>query len=80
MNKIEKPKEGEYPAYASVYINLVPDDGLVLQHLEENLNKMKNLVLSYPKENLLLRYAEGKWTIKETLVHIIDDERPYRRT
>jgi uncharacterized damage-inducible protein DinB len=77
MNKIEKSKEGEYPAYASAYINLVPDDGLVLQHLEENLNKMKTLVLSYPKEKLLLRYAEGKWTIKETLVHIIDDERIY---
>jgi len=77
MKKIEKPEQGEYPAYASMYINLLPDDGLVLQHLEENLKIMKYLALSFPEEILSHRYSEGKWTIKETLVHIIDDERIY---
>jgi uncharacterized damage-inducible protein DinB len=28
-----------------------------------------------PEELLYHRYQEGKWSIKETLVHIIDDER-----
>ena len=37
----------------------------------------KDLVLSLPSEKLSYRYEKGKWTIKEILVHIIDDERIY---
>jgi len=32
---------------------------------------------SIPEDKLYYRYDEGKWTIKEILVHIIDDERIY---
>ncbi|MGZ3778864.1 MAG: DinB family protein, partial [Mucilaginibacter sp.] len=45
--------------------------------LEKNFESVKDLVLSLPTEKLLYRYAENKWTIKEVLVHIIDDERIY---
>ena len=37
MRTIQKPQEGEYPAYASMYIDLLPDDGMVLQNMEENM-------------------------------------------
>ena len=77
MKIIQKPKPGEYPEYASMYIDLLPDDGLVLTHLEENFRITKNFILSLPEEKLLYSYAPGKWTIKEILVHIIDDERIY---
>jgi len=77
LKKIEKPKEGEYAPYAIMYIGLLPDDGLVLKHLQNNLKTVKDLVLSLPEEKLLYRYAKNKWTIKETLAHIIDDERIY---
>lgn len=77
MKKIQKPKPGEYPPYAAMYIDLLPDDDLVLQHLEENFRTTKEFILSLPEEKLLYRYAPGKWTIKEILVHIIDDERIY---
>ena len=33
------------------------------------------MIYSLPEELLYHRYQEGKWSIKETLVHIIDDER-----
>ena len=75
--KIEKPEEGEYAPYTIRYIGLLPDDGLVLQHLEDNLKSTTAFILSLPEEKLTSRYAEGKWTIKEILVHIIDDERIY---
>ena len=77
MRHIAKPNEGEYPSYASMYIRLLPDDGLLLEHLQSNFVAMKELILSLPGEKLNYRYAAGKWTIKEILVHIVDDERIY---
>jgi len=77
VKRIEKPKEGEYAPYTIMYIGLLPDDGLILKHLQDNLQATKNLILSLPAEMLAYRYAEGKWTIKEILVHISDDERIY---
>ena len=75
--RIEKPSAGEFPPYAIMYIKLLPNDGLLLKHLADNLEMVKSFVSSLPEEKLLHRYAPGKWTIKEILVHIIDDERIY---
>jgi uncharacterized damage-inducible protein DinB len=74
---IEKPEAGEYPVYADRYISLVPNDGMILKHFATNLASTKKFILSIPKARLLYRYAEGKWTIKEILGHIVDDERIY---
>jgi uncharacterized damage-inducible protein DinB len=75
MRKIPKPVEGEYAPYAIMYIKLLPDDGMVLQHLHDNFIAVKEFIYSLPEKMLYHRYAEGKWSIKEVLVHIIDDER-----
>ena len=77
MRSIEKPKDGEFPPYANMYIQLLPGDGLLLKHLKNNFIATKELILSLPEGKLNYRYAENKWTIKEVLVHIIDDERIY---
>jgi uncharacterized damage-inducible protein DinB len=77
MRSIVKPKDGEFPPYAIMYIGLLPGDGLLLEHLKENFSAIKKLILSLPEEKLLYRYAKDKWTIKEIIVHIIDDERIY---
>jgi len=77
MRTIEKPKDGEFPPYADMYIRLLPDDGLLLKHLEDNFIATKELILSLNEEKLNYSYAANKWTIKEILVHIIDDERIY---
>ncbi len=74
---IQKPKQGEFPQYASMYIDTIPDDGKLLYHFWFNLQLTKNLILNLSEGALLYRYAEGKWTVKEVLVHIIDDERIY---
>lgn len=75
MKTIQKPAPGEYPAYSHIYMDLLEDDGRVLEHLWANFLAIKDFVYSLPEETLYYRYAEGKWTIKEILVHLIDDER-----
>ncbi len=77
MRTIPKPAAGEYSPYAIMYIGLLPDDGLVLEHLQENLAVMLALVSALPTEKLTAPWAEGEWTIQDILVHIIDDERIY---
>jgi uncharacterized damage-inducible protein DinB len=54
---------------------MIPDDGLVLQHLRDNLQTFKEQVGSLPKEKLSTPCAEGEWTIKEIVLHVIDTER-----
>lgn len=75
LRRITKPGKDEYPAYSSIYMDLLEDDGLVLTHLKDNFRKIKAFILSLPEEKLYWRYQHGKWSIKEILVHIVDDER-----
>jgi uncharacterized damage-inducible protein DinB len=77
MKVITKPQPGEYPAYAEMYMKWLPVDGLILEHLKNNFQMVKDFIYPLSHNKLLHRYAPGKWTIKEILVHIIDDERIY---
>jgi len=77
MRRIPKPKPGEYPPYADMYIRLVPDDGRILDHLWDSFVAAQSFIRAIPEERLTHRYAPGKWSIKEILVHVIDDERIY---
>jgi uncharacterized damage-inducible protein DinB len=77
MRSIPKPAAGEYAPYAIMYIDLLPDDGRVLEHLQENLAVMRSLISTLPQAKLITPWAEGEWTIQEILVHISDDERIY---
>ncbi|PKV52714.1 DinB family protein [Aquimarina sp. MAR_2010_214] len=75
MREINKPVSGEFPAYSHMYMNLLQDDGKILNHLWDNFITIKNFICNLPEGKLYHRYAKNKWTIKEILVHIIDDER-----
>jgi uncharacterized damage-inducible protein DinB len=72
---IPKPEPGEYPEYAEMYIKLLPTDGFILRHLADNFYTVKDFICKLSPEKLLYKPAPDKWTIKEILVHIIDDER-----
>ncbi len=47
----------------------------MLEELNEQLQSFPEFIRSIPEEKGEYSYAEGKWTIKETLCHILDAER-----
>ncbi len=77
MRSIPKPLEGEFAPYTIMYIGLLPDDGLVLTHMQANLKAIADLVHPLSEAQLTQPFAVGEWTIKEILLHIVDDERIY---
>lgn len=77
MRSIKKPEWGEYPPYAEMYMKLIADDGNLLKYMKDNFEAIKEFIYKLPEEKLYYRYAPEKWSIEETLVHIVDDERIY---
>lgn len=72
--KIERPQLGEYPPYFEAYVSRVTGSDL-LPELEKGKKNLIDFFSSIPAEKHNYRYAEGKWTIKEILGHLIDAER-----
>jgi len=63
------------------YINKAPDENVV-KAIEKNARNFRKLLKNIPKKKIDFAYAEGKWTIREVLQHVIDAERvfSYRAT
>lgn len=72
----KKLKPGSYPAHFYDYIKLVENEDLD-SILKNQIEVSKQFFNSIPEEKIDYRYAEGKWTIKEVLQHIIDTERVF---
>src|ERR1700749_4674808 len=73
---IKKPQPDEYAPYAASYVNKVPN-GPVLEILEYLKESTYNFFSRMTEEQANYAYAEGKWTIKEVLGHMIDTERVF---
>lgn len=66
-------KSDEYPAFATAYIETVFGD--VMELLKSQVDTFPELIANVPAGRAEYAYAEGKWTIKEVVGHIIDTER-----
>ncbi|MEN8222443.1 MAG: DinB family protein [Acidobacteriota bacterium] len=75
MRIIKKPKEGEYPPYTITYINQVPNDGNLIDYLGKGKILINKFYSDQSEKMLMFRYEPEKWTMKDILAHIIDDER-----
>lgn len=60
---------------AGTYVKLVPEGQNPLEQLRGQSALLKELLAYLTDEQALSRYAPGKWSIKESLVHMIDTER-----
>lgn len=74
MSTIAKPKSGTYPEYYEKYISLVKGENIYEELYSQHIETVE-LVTSVDEETLQYQYAEGKWTIREIMQHLIDCER-----
>jgi hypothetical protein len=70
-----RPLDGEFAAYAKTDIDYVTGDDAV-GALAAQGKEVTSLLESFDEESIRARqYAPGKWTVKEVIGHLIDDER-----
>ena len=74
MNR--RPKKDEYAKYYQPYIDKVPK-GNILDNLKSVHQETQDFFKNVGEINGNYRYAPGKWTLKEVLIHLIDAEQVF---
>ncbi len=74
MPVIARPADSDYPIYYQTYTRLVPD-GDILATLAGQHAATLRLLEGATGERERFRYAEGKWSVRESIGHCIDTER-----
>ncbi|MEZ5344282.1 MAG: DinB family protein [Pyrinomonadaceae bacterium] len=72
--EISRPEDSEYAPYYSGYVSMVAGDDIITALAGQKI-ETKRLLLTIPEDKGSYRYAEGKWSIKELIGHVIDTER-----
>lgn len=66
----------EYAPFYETYVSLVPEED-ILPVLAEQPLQLRALANSLPAEREGFRYAEGKWSVREVVGHLVDAERVF---
>ena len=69
-----RPLPSEYPEYYHRYVEAITDDD-VLDVLAEQVDELLKMFDGMDEARTLYRYADGKWSVREVLGHILDSER-----
>ena len=70
--------DNEYVPYYKNYIQPFANNGKsILENLLESQKEYDDFLRKQPAGKHNFRYAEGKWTVKEVIQHIIDTERVF---
>lgn len=72
---MKRPGPGEHAEYYAAYVERVPDDRSPVEVLGEAPAALEALLSNLPAERETFAYADGKWTCREVLGHLIDTER-----
>lgn len=73
---MQRPEKNEYYHYYETYVSLVNETDIVAV-FEDQLSELNELFGGISEEKSRFAYAEGKWTIKELVGHLIDGERMF---
>jgi hypothetical protein len=71
-----RPDLSRVPEFYHGYISKVKEDDL-MSGLRSSTKGLFDLLRSVPPEKQDYRYAEGKWTIREVVQHMLDGERVF---
>jgi len=71
-----RPSPGNYHPYYQKYMDLLPD-GDILQFMEEQGETAAQFFAGIGEEQADIRYAPGKWSIREVAGHVSDTERVF---
>jgi len=69
-----RPVKGDYGEYYQKYVDLVKGDDIFRILVEQNIDS-QNILNSFSENKGNYKYAEGKWTVKEVIGHMMDVER-----
>jgi uncharacterized damage-inducible protein DinB len=69
-----RPDLAHVPPFYQGYVNHVQEYDL-MEALKHSIQKAEIIIKGIPESKGEYRYAEGKWSIKELLCHVIDAER-----
>ncbi|NHM07468.1 DinB family protein [Flavobacterium sp. CYK-4] len=73
--KVNQLPNTEYAVHYAPYIAAVSNEYNLIEELEISVHRLIKFVQNIPMDKFDYRYAEGKWTIKDILLHLIDAER-----
>jgi uncharacterized damage-inducible protein DinB len=69
-----RPLPATFPPYFNTYIKLIPEND-VMKALRNQTLRAETFFDRISEEQSFYKYADGKWTVKEILQHVIDTER-----
>lgn len=70
---LTRPEVSDHAPFQQKYIDLVPDP--VMETLKKQQGNFNEYIVSLSKDQLDIRYAPDKWTIREVIMHIVDTEK-----
>jgi hypothetical protein len=73
--RLPRPQPDEFAPGFTAEIALVPGTPDFVALLEAQLDTTRALAATFGEEHAALRYAEGKWSVRETIGHLSDCER-----
>lgn len=71
----QRPNKNEYLEVQEKYVALVPSEGDLLTILKEQTEVMHSLLSGLTEEQGSYRYAPEKWSIKQVIGHLTDNDR-----
>jgi len=71
-----RPEAGDYAPYYENYIKLIEGDD-ILKILNDQSKRTQDILNSFSEHKGNFRYADGKWTVKEVIGHLMDSERVF---